>query len=562
MSDQNSWQTQRQALEAAFLQQLPATLAELEAAWQQLQPGGWDTEVIQQIERLAHKLAGSAAGLGYTGLGETARTVERFIKERLAQPAQAGQPAQDLPRLGEHIHALRLALLAPQREAGERECLADTSLKITPSLQENRSAQLIYLVEDDPLQANEVAAQVSYFGYTVRIFSRLDDMNAALQSEIPAAILMDIVFPEGKSAGIEAISALGKTFPAPVIFISVREDLPARLQVVRAGGIAYFTKPLNTARLIDVLDQLTIREDPIPYRVLIVDDALVQANYNAMHLRKAGMEVEVVTDPMQLLLPLSEFHPDLILLDMYMPDCTGMELATVLRQMDAFVSIPIVYLSAETDREKQLEAVGLGGDDFLTKPIKPAHLVASVTSRVERYRKLRSLMLRDSLTGLFNHTKTRECLAQEVSRAARLGQPMAYAMLDLDHFKLVNDTYGHAAGDRVLRSLAQLLSRRLRSSDVVGRYGGEEFAIIFPNTSGQAAAGLMDELRVAFAKIRHRTGQAEFTATFSCGVAAYPDCATPAGLSEAADRALYAAKRQGRNQVALPVARQGIARRD
>jgi diguanylate cyclase (GGDEF)-like protein len=232
-----------------------------------------------------------------------------------------------------------------------------------------------------------------------------------------------------------------------------------------------------------------------------------------------------------------------------MPECTGLELAQVIRQMETYLSIPIVYLSSETDRDKQLEAVGLGGDDFLEKPIKPSHLVAAVTSRIERYRKLRALMLHDSLTGLFNHTTTKERLAQEIARAKRFNFTFSFALLDLDLFKSVNDTHGHLAGDRVLKSLSQLLMRRLRSLDTVGRYGGEEFAVILPNTSLETAVTVMDEIRMGFEHIHHHSGENEFAVTFSCGVAQFPDCQSVGDLIDTADKALYDAKHQGRNAV-------------
>ena len=203
------------------------------------------------------------------------------------------------------------------------------------------------------------------------------------------------------------------------------------------------------------------------------------------------------------------------------------------------------------DREKQLEAVGIGGDDFLTKPIRPKHLISAVRSRIERYRELRALMLRDSLTGLYNHTSIRERLVQESARAVRNNQPLALAMMDIDYFKKVNDTYGHATGDRVLKALAHMLTRRMRQSDIIGRYGGEEFLIILPNTDKQTARQILDELREAFALVRHTADNTEFNVTFSCGVASFPKHQTPAALSEAADRAMYAAKAQGRNRVAL-----------
>jgi diguanylate cyclase (GGDEF)-like protein len=421
------------------------------------------------------------------------------------------------------------------------------------SIQENRADRLIYLVDDDAVQARVLASQIGYFGYGVRIFHTLADLKDVVRKTTPDALLMDITFPEGKMAGTDVITEMRRTYLAdtPVMFISINDEPLCRLQAVRAGGQAYFTKPVDVAGLIDALDRQFFQGVHEPYRVLIVDDSYVQANVNAMYLKQAGMHPVIVTDPLQVLNVMKDCNPELILMDVYMPDCSGMELARMIRQIEAYLCIPIVYLSSETDRDLQLQAVGHGGDDFLVKPIKPAHLVASVSSRIERYRGLSTLMLRDGLTGLFNHTTTKERLIQEVARAERQNAHVSFAIIDMDRFKRVNDTYGHPAGDRVLKSLAHLLVRRLRGSDIVGRYGGEEFAVILPNTTATQAVSLMDELRASFEKIRHRASGVEFSATFSCGVASFPPCQTPAALAEAADRALYAAKENERNRVCL-----------
>ena len=339
--------------------------------------------------------------------------------------------------------------------------------------------------------------------------------------------------------------------PPPVIFVSSRNDLQARLHSVRAGGKAYFSKPVIIGKLIDVLDNLLKEDEPIPYRVLVVDDVVIQAQMTARHLKAAGMETAIVTDPLQIIETLEEFNPELLLLDVYMPGCTGLELAEVIRQMDTFVSIPIVFFSAETDRDKQLLAMGLGGDDFLTKPQRPDYLVSAVTSRIERYRQLRALMVRDSLTGTLNHTTIKELLNQELSRARRQKTDLCFVMIDLDHFKSVNDAYGHAAGDRVLRSLAHLLIKRLRHHDTVGRYGGEEFSVVLPATTGPMALKIMDELRADFTNVLHQSSDAGFSVTFSCGIADFPRLTTLGQISEAADKALYQAKQNGRNRVVL-----------
>jgi response regulator receiver modulated diguanylate cyclase len=194
---------------------------------------------------------------------------------------------------------------------------------------------------------------------------------------------------------------------------------------------------------------MTQRLHSEPYTVLIVDDSPLMAEVYALALRTAGMHVVPTTDPMQVSNLLAELQPDLILLDMYMPDCNGQELAAVIRQQPEYHSIPIVFLSGETDRAAQLAALARGGDDFLTKPINLDHLVAAVSSRIQRARTMRSLMVRDSLTGLFNHSVTHELLMREIARAQRLSQPLSVILIDIDHFKQVNDQYGHQVGDRV-----------------------------------------------------------------------------------------------------------------
>jgi diguanylate cyclase (GGDEF)-like protein len=177
--------------------------------------------------------------------------------------------------------------------------------------------------------------------------------------------------------------------------------------------------------------------------------------------------------------------------------------------------------------------------------------VFSLSARVERYRALRGLILRDGLTGLYNHSATKEHLVREVARSKRDGTPLALAMVDIDFFKKVNDTYGHPVGDQVIRAISRLLQQRLRHGDVVGRYGGEEFAVILPATSVAAAQQVLDEIRKVFQKIRHKADDREFSATFSAGVAELADAGEAGALFRIADVALYHAKQAGRNRVAI-----------
>lgn len=298
------------------------------------------------------------------------------------------------------------------------------------------------------------------------------------------------------------------------------------------------------------LDLRSGPEGGSPYRVLIVDDEVSTARYHAALLEKTGMIVQVLSNPDDILIAMEESNPDLILLDMYMPNHTGLEVASMLRAKEIFAGLPIIFISAENRPHRQL-ALQSDGDDFLMKPVDPTRFLTSVISRAKRGRIVRALMMQDSLTGLLHHTAIKARLAAEVARAQRHHTALSFAIIDIDNFKHINDTYGHLVGDRVIKSLAELLQDRLRQSTVVGRYGGEEFAIVFENCNAADAKKILEKLRQKFARMEQWSEQGTFQVTFSAGVTECVSGSDAVQLINTADQALYAAKHAGRNHVAM-----------
>jgi len=557
MAEQDDLRHKLAQLQAHYLAELPQRLNDIEALWRQTSKNGKQAaEARLQLLRLLHNMAGSGTTFGLPRVTEIARELESSFSACLRD--KAWKPTADSVAIFERaLQQLREA--AQQPLAAGANIMPPTTKASGAHSGEFRERHLIYMVDDDRELGEALAMQIHYFGFDVHSFIDPSDLMRAIKSKPPSAIIMDMEFPDGEYAGAKAIQALqvGRSEPIPVVYLTAHDEFEARLEAVRAGCDGYFTKPVDVGELIDRLDALLSWEEQEPYRVMIVDDTLSVAQFHALTLRQAGMQTLAVTDPAMVLQALDDFSPDTILMDMYMPVCNGDELAQIIRQQPAFVSIPIVFLSAERDVKKQLTAMHHGGDDFLTKPIDPLHLVASVTIRSKRYRTLRSLMIKDGLTGLLNHSRIEEELQIEVSRAEREGAPLAFVMVDLDHFKSVNDSYGHQVGDRVLKSLARLLKERMRRTDRIGRYGGEEFTVVLPNTDSAMAVKVMDNVREAFSKIKHRAEQGEFSVTMSCGIAIYKQGETHLDLSKVADDALYEAKRGGRNKVVL--AQQGKA---
>ncbi|MBU1436054.1 MAG: diguanylate cyclase, partial [Gammaproteobacteria bacterium] len=337
----------------------------------------------------------------------------------------------------------------------------------------------------------------------------------------------------------------------PLFVLTSHDDFDHYLQAVRSGALGYFVKPLNASALEARLQRLLATRQRDAFRVLIVDDDQLLAQHYALVLENAGLRAEIMNDPAEIFSGLRKFHPDVILLDVNMPQCTGPELAQLIRLQDEWLGVPIIYLSSETDSERQLEVLIKAGDDFLTKPISDNALIVAIYARAKRARQLSEVMTKDSLTGLLQHAHIKERLASELVRSLRHQQPVSVVMLDIDHFKKVNDNYGHLTGDQVITSLANLLKQQLRKTDMIGRYGGEEFLLVLPECQIEKAMQIVQKLRESFATLPFNFDGKPFHCTFSAGIASGLGAEFADQVIEQADQALYQAKTAGRNQVKI-----------
>ena len=538
-------------LRKTFLAQLPARIKQAEALFEQIKADPADHVVRVELHRLLHSLKGTGRSFGFGELGGAAEQCEETLTSLPLDMLEQQPPADWKKTLSSDFGKLAKEASTLCSLTGNGTDDESTVFTLPVTVGEGSGGRLVYICDDEILSLERLAVQLACFGYRIETFSETQALHAAVLTCRPDAVIMDIHFPQGRSAGTEMLAALnqetGQVLPA--IFLSSRDDFAARLGAVQAGGQAYFHKPVRAIELVAALDELTRQHEIVPMRILIVDDEAETATYHSIILQEAGMLTRQLSDPSNVLAELQDFRADLVLMDMYMPQCNGQELAKLIRQVPDYLGLPIVYLSGETDRKKQFSAMRIGAEGFLTKPVVPEELVEAVAIRAERMRTLRSLMARDSLTGLFNHTTTTHLLESAIATAARKGGELCFAMLDIDRFKSVNDTYGHPVGDQVLLALSRVLQQRLRNTDIVGRYGGEEFAVILPDVSSARATLLIDELRQSFSRLVFQSASGDFSCTFSAGVAAYPAYQRIEVLREAADKALYKAKDGGRNCV-------------
>lgn len=515
---------------------LPDLLADLE----RLNGTVDDRSTLQSLLGRLHRLAGSAGSFGFEQLGVKARELEQEVQQWLS-PESRERYQEDYHGLLQSASALGQLLTEDANPS------ADTASP-TPLHAEHQADRVsVLLLGADGFLPSGLFKQLEALDYRVDRCLRVDDIvTSDTRPGETQIILLDL-------DSIDPHHPALKTFEqetAVFIALGSESDFATRKACVQAGIPLFYPVSTDPTVVLNRIDQIVRRLGTPPGRVMIVDDDPELAELYRTYLQRAGMQARVVLEPERVLDHLVQFRPELILMDLHMPGISGSELATIIRQEPRLEALPIVFLSGEDDLDAQVEAIDIAeADDFLTKPIHAEALVASVRSRINRYRQISELMSRDSLTGLMTHARIKEAIAMEISRTSRRGSPACVAMLDLDDFKSVNDQFGHAAGDKVITALAMLLRHTLRQSDLKGRYGGEEFVVLLPDSPMSNAADRMEQVRQRFESLELEHGGQPLRCTVSIGLACtrtFPDLRGN-DLIDQADKALYAAKAAGKN---------------
>jgi diguanylate cyclase (GGDEF)-like protein len=522
-----------QALIERYARKLPMRLDELADKLAALRARPGDPELREQARAAAHTLRGTAGSFGFPRVSE-----------------QIGRIDDAVRRAGPHE---RIDLDALDRAVNAAQELVRNAPGPSQAEVESWKARLLYL-DPDP----EACERVQEIGrrrlIDVLIASSLQDAQRRLGGEEVDGALVELPGGEQDDDAAElarALRAIPGNASLPLAFVSADEATPSRVRAANAGAALFLGKPLSGAGLDEAASHLAAIRRASEPRVLILDDDDAFATCAASSLGQGGVVVRTLTDPDDLLGLLESTDPEALLLDVRMPGIDGLDICRMLRTTSRWQDLPILMITADTRAETRLAAYGAGCDDVLLKPVLADELRLRVKLRVERRRLLQARAERDPLTDLPLRRWFIDRLRARLSEAHRRGLPISLVLLDLDHFKEINDRYGHLAGDRALARLGHLLAARFRSEDLRARWGGEEFIAAFPGERAETAATLARNLlhELEHARIESDDG-APFTVSFSAGIAEFPrDGASMEALLRAVDRRLYAAKAAGRSRV-------------
>jgi DNA-binding response OmpR family regulator/EAL domain-containing protein (putative c-di-GMP-specific phosphodiesterase class I) len=360
-----SFDSNVQHLQRQFLESLPQKAHQLEDLWRHLRYLRWSEQGFKTFQQLAHRLVGSGATFGIPEVSQTAQLLDQYL--------------QDYQELGQPIGGIEFEMIDQMVNALGRT-LANAGKSNRPNEiaepEKTGAGKHIFLVETDHALSALMTVYLHQAGFSVHHFNSANACIQHLNLQTPHAILIDPNIANENLFGFDAIHQIKDRLEnnVPIIFLSARSDMHTRLRALRAGCAAYITKPIEFSSLVRTLIHI-IKTSEITHKVMIVDDEELVANYHAEILRNAGMDVICVTKPMQSLQRATEFKPDLVVLDMHMPDINGMELATLLRQNEQFLLLPIIFVTDDTSTKLHRSMEGLGVNGILTKPVDMDALV-------------------------------------------------------------------------------------------------------------------------------------------------------------------------------------------
>ncbi|MBY6072394.1 response regulator [Marinobacter salsuginis] len=375
---------QLEALRAAYVGKMPETFERLEALIDTIptapnQATGLDNlnASLGLLYQEAHKLAGTSGSLGLECVSTAARQLLSLAENWHTNPLDSVAKKEMMDTL---LKTMRDCDMKPAEESSEPTRLG---------------SRKIHIVDDDELVAQEMLTWLVEAGFDAEVFlSSSVYLDAFETLPQPDMIIMDVAFGKDMGAGPDIIRQLRNRLgrmPA-VIFLSIHDEMPARLSALRAGASRYLVKPVTKDRLMALAHEFAERKNTTTYRVLMVDDDQTALQAAKIQLEQVGLEVHACEEPLEALAVARDIRPDVIILDIVMPDVSGTELAAILREDREFDATPILFLTSQTHQDEKTLSVALGGDDYILKPFDADYLTATVLARAKRSRRLRELI--------------------------------------------------------------------------------------------------------------------------------------------------------------------------
>lgn len=540
----------KETLKAVFLEQLPKRVSAIADNWQNIRKSGWSSSLIDDLYRRVTELGGAAGKYGLSQLSDAALSIEVYLSSFVDTALTPSH--EQMKELSALIHAL---------------CGLSGTLRPTDPTRTAHSSQAtkadecaIYTLLPGLTPIDEFEDVLRQKEFNITAFESRQALSDALEKVAPAAIILSndaLNLFEDKKDFRNQINA-SKTRHIGLIVFSDNTSLETRLSAMHAGADAYYTLPLDSESVASDISRLIVPREAREYRVLIVDDDPAQSAFAAAVLQKSGMKTMEVTEPLRVPDMLSSFKPDLVLMDLYMPDANGIELTTYIRENNTYATLPVVFLSGEHDENIRLDALTVGGDDFLCKPVSPKLLITTIQNRINRSRKIHaashSKSVRDPLTGVFTKRHLLARLDKAVRSTLPDKTPPAVLYIEIDHPRKLREKIGIGGVDTLVSAIARALDAELDGSTPLARCRDTGFALYTTNgDEGHSTALAQRILKAVETRVFDIDGRS-VTTTLSIGICRADVLAEPVQTLTCAERCCFEAMENGGNRYQVFVA--------
>ncbi len=538
-----------------YVESFPKKIQSLRNCWAVLNEATILNEPLAELRTEVHKIAGSSGSHEFNEIHMLAKNVESKLLGVIEAKADWDANKDDIGNFVQQlVDLLETTMLNYNFSEDEQDHIPRLDV-----LQLSHRELVIFIVSHRSVELSLLSSILETRGFTVIAFSTMERAQAMSKTVAPSIVVLDL----GDANQIKLDQSTKAAFepfnnqPPEFVIVSWRDDVETRKRAAKFEAEAFFATPINAHNFSSTLDVVLESRGTDNCRALLIDKKLDRVAYIEKALQTQNIKCHSIRVIENIIDELVNFKPDLILIACDSTDDYWKDSARIVRLHETHFNMPIVFLIHDENKNAKLNALNAGADDCIYEHELQEEQFQILKQRILRFRRANHLIIMDSLTGALNRDAFMEHANEEISLAIRRKESICLAMIDVDHFKQINDENGHVVGDYVLRHISDYLNNRLRRSDVVGRYAGDEFLVLLPDTDLDSAYLVLDMVRKNLVAHNIKVNNADVRISISLGLIAARrteplDIET---LIVEADKKLYEAKVAGRNMLVAGVAK-------